>query len=126
VTILEIYGSIFYAGARTLGQRLPTVGDARHLVVILRLRGHGEMGSTFLNVISDYAKKIQANGGRLLLSGVEPDARDRLAESGHLEVIGVDNVYTTDEVLGHSTEAAFQAGNKLLADVSDQPVTPQP
>jgi SulP family sulfate permease len=126
VTILEIYGSIFYAGARTLGQRLPTIGDAQHAVVILRMRGHGEMGSTFLNVISDYAKKIQANGGRLLLSGVEPDARDRLAASGHLDVIGVDNVYTMDEVLGHSTDAAFQAGSALLAEVSEQPVTPRP
>jgi SulP family sulfate permease len=126
VTILEIYGSIFYAGARTLGQRLPTIGDAQHPVVILRLRGHGEMGSTFLNVINDYAKKIQANGGRLLLSGVESDARDRLAASGHLDVIGVDNVYTTDEIIGRSTEAAFKAGNALLAEAADQPVTPQP
>jgi SulP family sulfate permease len=126
VTILEIYGSIFYAGARTLGQRLPTIGDAQHPVVILRLRGHGEMGSTFLNVINDYAKKIQASGGRLLLSGVESEARDRLAASGHLDVIGVDNVYTTNEIIGRSTEAAFQAGNALLAETADQPVTPQP
>ncbi|TXG81471.1 MAG: SulP family inorganic anion transporter [Thermomicrobiales bacterium] len=125
VTILEIYGSIFYAGARTLGQRLPTVGDAQHPVVILRLRGHGDMGSTFLAVISDYARKIKANGGQLLLSGVDAKARGRLAETGHLDEIGLENVFTADEVIGHSTEAAFQAGNALLAAISDQPVTPQ-
>jgi SulP family sulfate permease len=114
VTILEIYGSIFYAGARTLGQRLPTVGEAQHAVVILRLRGHGEIGSTFLNVVGGYAGKIRANGGRLLLSGIDPDAKQRLVDTGHLEAIGADNVYTADEIIGHSTDAAFAAGNALL------------
>lgn len=126
VTILEIYGSIFYAGARTLGQRLPTVGDAEGPVVILRLRGHGDMGSTFLNVISTYARKIEANGGKLLLSGVDPDAKERLAASGHLDAIGVENVFTADEIIGHSTDAAFQAGNALLAELAATPVMPQP
>jgi SulP family sulfate permease len=114
VTILEIYGSIFYAGARTLGQRLPAVGDAQHAVVILRLRGHGEIGSTFLNVVGGYAGKIRANGGRLLLSGIDPDAKQRLVDTGHLEAIGADNVYTADEIIEHSTDAAFAAGNALL------------
>jgi SulP family sulfate permease len=116
VTVLEIYGSIFYAGARTLGQRLPTVGDAQHPIVILRLRGHGEMGSTFLNVITDYTKKVRANGGQLLLSGVDPANRDRLAASGHLALIGEENVFTSDEYIGHSTKVAFEAGNQLLKE----------
>ncbi len=126
VTILAIYGSIFYAGARTLGQRLPDVGAAPNPVVILRLRGHGELGSTFLNVVSDYGKKIAANGGRLLLAGVDPKARDRLASTGHLDTIGVENVFTADEVIGHSTEAAFKAGEALLTTDPDPSVTPQP
>jgi SulP family sulfate permease len=126
VTILEIYGSIFYAGARTLGQRLPTVGDAQHAVVILRLRGHGDMGSTFLNVINDYARKIQANGGRLLLSGVDEKARDRLAPTGLLATIGIDNVFTADEIIGHSTDVAFQTGSDLLATLTSEDATPQP
>lgn len=118
VTVLEIYGSIFYAGARTLGQKLPDVGDAQRAIVILRMRGHGDMGSTFLNVVSGYAAKIQANGGRLLLSGVEPAARDRLAASGHLDIIGKENVFTADEVLGHSTKAALAFGDQLLKEAN--------
>ena len=126
VTVLAIHGSMFYAGARTLGQRLPDVGDAQHPVVILRLRGHGEMGSTFLNVVAAYAKKIQANGGGLLLSGVDAEARDRLASTGHLDTIGVENVFAADEIIGHSTHAAFEAGEDLLEQVSEPAATPPP
>ena len=115
VTILELYGSVFYAGARTLGQRLPSVGNAEHAIVILRMRGHGEIGSTFLNVMSDYASNLRAHGGQLLLSGVDPAARKRLAASGHLDEIGAENVFPSDELIGHSTHEAFEVGNALLA-----------
>jgi SulP family sulfate permease len=101
------------------------VGDAQHAVVILRLRGHGEIGSTFLNVIGGYAGKIRANGGRLLLSGVDPDAKQRLADTGHLEAIGVNNVFTADEIIGHSTHDAFAAGTALLEQAQRESATPQ-
>ncbi len=125
VTVLEIYGSIFYAGARTFGHQLPKVNDAQHPVVILRLRGHGDIGSTFLNVIGDYDKKIKANGGRLLLSGVDPTQKQRLAETGHLDAIGVDNVFTADEIIGHSTREAFAVGTALLEQIKSENATPQ-
>ena len=37
-TILDVYGSLLYAGARTLQVRLPDPGEARSPVVVLRLR----------------------------------------------------------------------------------------
>lgn len=120
VTVLEIYGSIFYAGARTLGQKLPRAGDARNAIVILRMRGHGEIGSTFLSVIGEYATNVRANGGRLLLSGIDPKAKERLASTGHLDLIGVDNVYTAGEIIGHSTEAAMAAGAALLEQAKSE------
>src|SRR5262249_21672103 len=39
VVVLDVYGSLFYAGARTLQARLPLVGDAEAPMVVLRLRG---------------------------------------------------------------------------------------
>ena len=67
--VLDVYGSLLYAGAKTLGARLPDAHGANRPVVILRLRGRGSLGSTFFGVVADYADQLTAAGGRLYLSG---------------------------------------------------------
>lgn len=42
---LDMYGSLLYAGARTLGTKLPDPRGARHPVVVLRLRGRTSRSS---------------------------------------------------------------------------------
>lgn len=113
-TVLGVYGSLFYAGARTLAERLPSVGDAENANVILRLRGHGEIGSTFLNVLTKYAENIRANGGQFMLTGIDPATRERLVASGHLDAIGPENVYAATATIGESTRLAMDAARALL------------
>ena len=72
VVVLDVYGSLFFAGAKTLQQFLPDVGHAHNASVILRLRGRTTLGSTFLTVVSGYADSLQKNGGRLYLTGLDP------------------------------------------------------
>jgi SulP family sulfate permease len=55
VTILLVYGSIFFAAAQTIENALPVVDDTHHAVVILGLRGHTEIASTFINTLSRYS-----------------------------------------------------------------------
>ncbi|MGW8590494.1 SulP family inorganic anion transporter, partial [Dietzia sp. NPDC055877] len=50
VTILDIYGSLLYAGAHTLAANLPAV--VPRAVVVLRLRGRATVGVTFFNGVS--------------------------------------------------------------------------
>ena len=85
VVIIDVYGSLFYAGARTLQLRLPDPGTAQRATVILRLRGRSTLGSTFLSMISPYAQRLEDSrrspvpdragrrGGRQL--GEQPPAR---------------------------------------------------
>jgi SulP family sulfate permease len=126
VTVLDIYGSLFYAGARTLGQLLPSPGEARRAVVVLRLRGHGDVGSTFLDVVSKYAGRLRTVEGKLLLSGLNPVVKERMVKTGHLEQIGEENVFTAEEFIGASTEAAFKAGQALLATTPADEPAPTP
>ena len=114
VTVLDIYGSLFYAGARTLGKLLPKPEHATHAVVVLRVRGRGQIGTTFLDVVSRYAERVRTNGGRLLLSGLEPDIKERMARTGHLARIGEENIYLATSYLGESTRAAFEEGQSWL------------
>ena len=56
ITVLDVYGSLLYAGARTLQAHLPDPGEARSPVVLLRLRGRTSLGATFFKVVADYAE----------------------------------------------------------------------
>lgn len=62
VTVLDFYGSAFFASAPTLQGLLPEAKQSKRAVVILRLRGRRELGSTFLKVLGRYAQELQSNG----------------------------------------------------------------
>lgn len=85
VTILDVYGSLLYAGARTLQARLPARGQAHSAVVVLRLRGRTALGATFAKVMTDYASQLAVSGGRLYLSGLDHGVADQLRRTGQAE-----------------------------------------
>ena len=114
VTVLDIRGNLFYAGARTLSQQLPKVGPSEHAVVVLRMRGKTDLGSTFFGVIGAYARQVQASGGRLYLSGVDESVKASMTRTGHLDQIGADNVYVASAAISRSTMAAIAAGSEWL------------
>ena len=115
VVVLDVYGSLFYAGARTLQVRLPDPAMARSPEVILRLRGRTTLGATFFSVIAGYAERLEEAGGKLYLSGVSRDVADywdqeRLAT----QHVALDTFPATD-IIGESTRCAFlDAQNRLV------------
>jgi SulP family sulfate permease len=114
VTVLDVEGNLFYAGARTLSERLPDATSATRPVVVLRLRGQSEVGSTFFKVVGKYADQIRAQGGRLILSGVDPKVKGRMEDTGTLALIGEENVLLAGHVLGGSTISGYDAGTNWL------------
>jgi sulfate permease, SulP family len=109
VTVLYAYGSLFFAGARNLEEDLPQVDQTEHAVVMLSLRGHTELGSTFIGVLERYAQALQAHGNRLMLIGVSPAVYDQLKETDCLKVLGAENVFVADQPGAGATEAYQQA-----------------
>ena len=107
VTILDVYGSLFYAGARTLQARLPEVADAQAPAVVLRLRGRTSLGATFFRVLGEYAARLDAAGGRLYVSGLDPDMADLLARTVPVSVAPPDRAFGATPILGESTWAAL-------------------
>ncbi len=114
VTVLDVEGNLFYAGARTLSERLPDATTATRPVVVMRLRGQAEVGSTFFKVIGKYSEQIRDHAGRLILTGVQPTVRERMLRTGNLELIGEENVLMAGEVLGGSTIAGYDLGADWL------------
>ncbi len=104
VTILDVYGSLMYAGARTLQAHLPDPGPSRSAAVVLRLRRRTSLGATFVKVVADYADRLAEVNGRLYLSGLDPSLTERLRRTGHLD--GPVRTFEATPVVGESTRAA--------------------
>jgi SulP family sulfate permease len=114
LTVLHVYGSLFFAAAKNMEEMLPAVGDATHAVVSIDLRGKSEIGSTFLTVLQHYAEALQARQSKLMLVGVDPLVRDQLAKTGVLKLIGDENVFVATPQLGAALNQAVAAANTWL------------
>ena len=116
VTVLDIQGSTFYAGARTVAGLLPVPEGAVRPVVVLRLRGRTKVGATFISVIHRYAERLAAVSGRLYLSGVDEGVRTTLIRSGKLDLGGAVVVESMTPIIGESTLQALADANAWLLE----------
>lgn len=114
VTILDVYGSLFFAGARTLEEALPNPAGTQRPVVILRMRGRTSVGATLVDVLDEYEERLQKVGGRLYLSGVGADVAEQLRSAGKLDL---DNaVEMAADVVGESTARAVASATAWLGN----------
>jgi sulfate permease, SulP family len=116
VTVLAVYGSLFFAGAHTLGKALPNPGSASRPVVVLRLRGRTRVGATLIEVLDRYADDLAERGGRLYLSGVEPELENSLRRTGKLAVDETVRLVPADAVVGASTTEALASARAGLGN----------
>ena len=105
--VLDVYGSLLYAGSRTLGVHLPDPAGAEAPAVVLRLRGRTAVGATFVKVLADYAAALHAVGGRLYLSGVDHGLAELLRRTDRVDVSGPVRVFEASELVGESTAKAL-------------------
>jgi len=114
LTVLQVYGSMFFAAAKNMEEMLPAVGDSTRAVVAIILRGKSDIGSTFMTVLQHYSQALQARQGKLMLVGVDPLVRDQLAKTGVLKLIGEENVFVATPQLGAALNQAVAAANTWL------------
>ncbi len=119
LTLLHIYGSLFFAAAKSVEEMLPDVDNARHAVVAISLRGQGEIGSTFMTVLKRYAEALQSRDSKLILVGVDAAERDQLAKTGVLKIIGEENVFIATPQLGEAMNRATAAAYAWLGQSPD-------
>ena len=119
LTVLHVYGSLFFAAAKNMEEMLPAVGDATRAVVAINLRGKSEIGSTFVTVLQRYSQALQARQGKLMLVGVDPLVREQLAKTGALKLIGDENVFVATPQLGAALNQAVAAADAWLGQSAD-------
>jgi SulP family sulfate permease len=117
VTVLYPYGSLFYAAAKTLEEKLPAAEDAREAVVIFVLRGYENFGSTMITVLDRYNQVLQTNGGKVMLAGISAGVMLQLERTGLLDRIGRENVFLVHRQWGVSAYEAYEAAQAWLDEV---------
>lgn len=114
--VISVDGSLFFAGAQTLLERLPKVGKAKNPVVVLRIRNQSQMGATLIDVLDEYAEDLEAAGGKLYLSGLDEDQIRYLEASGKLDKGKEVEYFQSTNVLRESTEQAHSHAEAWVQD----------
>jgi len=116
VTVLDVYGHVFFAGARTLERLLPSPQNAAHPAVILRLRGRTWLGATLVEVLSRYAEKLKQVNGRLYLTGLSQEVHAELEHMRKLRLTGPMRAFEATTIRGQSTWAAHEEAEAWLVE----------
>ena len=108
VVVLQPYGSLFFAAAAVFEATLPAVGEAStNSVVILRLRGRSDLGTTFMDVLHRYAVALAGADSKLMIVSASDRIIEQLSVTGITDVIGDENVYPGDERVGATVKRAY-------------------
>lgn len=114
VVALALYGSLFFASAQVVEAHLPRPGpESAGAVVVLRLRGTEDLGSTFIRTVLRYAATLREAGCALVLAGIGDRVLDQLRRTGALAELGPDNVFPATAQVGESLTAALERARTL-------------
>jgi len=120
VVVLQPYGSLFFAAAPVFSDQLPEVSRrSRGSVVIIRLRGKEDVGSTFIGVVTWYAQRLDVAGARLMLAGVSEQLHTQLRDTGAIDIIGHDSVFRSSPSVGESVQRALDAAHSWIDAATD-------
>jgi SulP family sulfate permease len=108
IIVLQPYGSLFFAAAPVFEELLPdTTSETDNSVVILRLRGRTDLGSTFMDVLRRYAEDLNASTSKLVIISADTRIHEQLAVTRVTAVVGTENIYTSDEWVGATLKRAY-------------------
>jgi sulfate permease, SulP family len=115
IVVLQPYGSLFFAAAPVFEAQLPDVSRRSNgSVVIIRLRGKEDVGSTFIAVVTRYSKLLREVGARLMLAGVSDRVYVQLRDTRAVSVLGDDNVFRARPSVGESMQRSMDAAQAWI------------
>lgn len=105
--VLQPYGTLFFAIAPKFEEALPEVEESsRNSVVLIRLRGKSDLGTTFMEVLARYAQRLNKVGSKLILVSADDRVIEQLRVTGVAAIVGEENIYPADEWLGGTLKRA--------------------
>ena len=119
IVVLAIYGSLFFASAPIFVAQLPTVTPkSSGSVVVLRLRGKEDLGSTIILAISRYQEELMAAGSFLVITGVGQRLIAQLRATKSETLWGADNIFEATGWVGQSLSRGLDRARRLVSSDS--------
>ncbi|MFD4908860.1 SulP family inorganic anion transporter [Kitasatospora purpeofusca] len=116
VTVLVYEGTSLFAELPRLEAQLPRVDGARAAVLILVMRTAPDVpSSAILKLIRRYANSLHAQGGRLVLAGVQPPLATLLARTGITAQLGDSAVVPAEPALLTPLDRAAEEARQWIA-----------
>jgi len=116
VIVLQPYGSLFFASAPVFDEALPDVtSESDNSVVIIRLRGKSDLGTTFMDVLARYAYSLRSASCKLVVTYADEKVSDQLLVTGAAAALGQENIYESDEWLGATVRRANDDARTWIA-----------
>jgi SulP family sulfate permease len=107
VVILQPYGSLFFAAAPVFEASLPAVeGSSTNSVVILRLRGRTDVGTTFIEVLNRYAGALANVDSKLVIVSANDRIVKQFTVGGLMDLVEPDDIYFGDDRVGAALRRA--------------------
>jgi SulP family sulfate permease len=117
VVVLQPYGSLFFASAPVFEEEMPNVvATSTNSVVIIRLRGKSDLGSTFMDVLGRYANSLLEVDSRLVLVYADERVRDQLVATGVADLLGPAGIYESDEWVGSTVKRAHEDATVWISE----------
>ncbi len=83
--------------------------------MVLRLRGRALLGATSYAVLSDYAARIAAVGGRFYLTGLDPGVLAQVQRNRTVESAGDVRLFVASDVIGEASLDAYHDAEAWVA-----------
>jgi sulfate permease, SulP family len=117
VVVLQPYGSLFFAAAPAFEAQLPApAGAPGNSVVILRVRGRTDLGTTFMQVLCRYGRALTDTGSKLVIESASEQLQKQLRTAGVTDVVGPENIYPSNRRVGATLKRACADATTWISD----------
>ncbi|AIQ15749.1 sulfate transporter [Paenibacillus sp. FSL H7-0357] len=105
IGIYNVEGPLFFGAAYRFESTMPELGPDLAKIILLRMGKVPFMDTTGEANLSGLVKQLQADGGRLMISGIQPQPLDLLKKTGLYDRIGAAQFYDhTGEAINEALE----------------------
>ncbi|MEK5024493.1 SulP family inorganic anion transporter [Paenibacillus sp. FSL M7-1046] len=105
IGIYNVEGPLFFGAAYRFESTMPELGPDLAKIILLRMGKVPFMDTTGEANLSGLVKQLQADGGRLMISGIQPQPLDLLKKTGLYDKIGAAQFFDhTGEAINEALE----------------------
>jgi len=115
ISIIHVEGDLYFGAADLFQEQLRLVAeDANIRVFILRMKNARHLDATTVMALESLHEYLKGTGRHLLISGANEEVNQVLVDSGLMEQLGPENVFTVDANPTISTKRALVRATQLL------------